>query len=122
MGYIKWSKLKDAKIIIELGKQLKQMRLNRNISQSQLAEDSGIDRVTISKIENGRPASLMSWIQLTRAFDKLHVWEAFEEESFLPAEKVTKKSAAKTKKRVTTLKGKAKGRGKSSRNISFDID
>lgn len=119
MSYIKWSKLNDAKIISELGKQLKQMRLNRNISQSQLAENSGIDRVTISKIENGRPASLKTWVQLTRAFGKLDIWAAFEETSLLPLEKAKKKIAAKTKKRASTLKGKAKS---SPKNISFDID
>ncbi len=45
---------KERALIIELGKSIRTFRKERNISQDGLAERSGIDRRSISDIENGK--------------------------------------------------------------------
>ena len=56
------------------------MRLSKNWSQSQLAQHAGLDRVTISRMENGRAATLLTIVQILRALDKLYVLNTFNEE------------------------------------------
>lgn len=75
-----WNSLSDPAIVKEIGKQLKQMRLNKNLTQAQVAEITGLDRVTISKVENGRAATLLTFVQLLRAFDNLTLLNTFNSE------------------------------------------
>ena len=46
--------MSDTAIVTELATQVKQMRLNKNFSQAQLAKVTGLDRVTISRFEKDR--------------------------------------------------------------------
>lgn len=75
-----WNSLSDPAIVRNLCLNLKQMRLNKNWSQSQLAESTGLDRVTISRMENGRAATLLTVVQILRALDKLYLLGAFNED------------------------------------------
>jgi DNA-binding XRE family transcriptional regulator len=43
----------DKAFVKEISNSLKQMRLNNNISQEDLAKKSGLDRTTISRLEGG---------------------------------------------------------------------
>lgn len=73
-----WYGDSDLAIVQHLGAFLKQERINRNKTQEELARQSGLDRSTISQIENGRSkATLMSFIQLLRALDQLELLEVF---------------------------------------------
>ena len=74
-----WYGMSDPAIITEIGIQLKRMRLRKNMSQQQLAVKSGLYRSTISEIENGRAASLLSFIQLLRGLEKLELLGALVE-------------------------------------------
>ena len=40
----------DLEIVMEICQTLKQMRINKNISQQEIAERSGLDRTTISRM------------------------------------------------------------------------
>ncbi len=73
-----WYSLSDTAIIQELGKYLKSERMQRNWTQGQLAERTGLDRSTISQIENGRIATLMTFVQLLRALEKLDILNEFQ--------------------------------------------
>ena len=75
-----WSVMSDPAIVKEIGMNLKQMRLNKNISQEQLAGLSGINRVTISRLEGGRAATLLTVVQILRALNKLDILNIFREE------------------------------------------
>ena len=68
-----WYGMSDPAIIKEMGIRLKRIRLQKNMSQQQLAVKSGLYRSTISEIENGRVASLLSFIQLLRGLEKLEL-------------------------------------------------
>lgn len=45
-------------ILSELGKTIKDLRKEKGISQESLAEQSGISRATLSKLENGYIANI----------------------------------------------------------------
>ena len=69
--------MSDPTIVKEICRNLKQIRLNKNISQSELANLSGLNRVTISRMEAGRAATLLTIIQVLRALDRLEILNAF---------------------------------------------
>jgi transcriptional regulator with XRE-family HTH domain len=57
----------DAAALTELGRRIRAVRLARNISQEQLADESGIGRVTLQRIERGSTgSSLRSLIRILR--------------------------------------------------------
>src|SRR6266852_7696288 len=70
----------DPAIVKEVCTNLKRMRLNKNLSQEELAKRSGLNRVTISRMEAGRAATLLTLVQVLRALDKLELLNAFSEE------------------------------------------
>ena len=70
----------DPAIVKDIGKGIKQMRLNKNLSQEELASRSGLGRVTISKMENGRAATLLTLVQVLRALERLEILDVFKEE------------------------------------------
>jgi transcriptional regulator with XRE-family HTH domain len=75
---ISWYGLSDGAIIKELAAYLKKERIQKNMTQLELAEKSGLDRSTISQIENGRISTLLSFIQILRALDQLEVLNLFQ--------------------------------------------
>ncbi len=68
-----WQEKSDTAIAQELCTQLKQKRLSKNISQNQLAINSGLTRVSISKIENGGNPTLLSVIQYLRGLEDKYI-------------------------------------------------
>ena len=73
--------LADPAIVQKICHGLKQMRLNKNMSQSELASISGVNRVTISRMESGRAATLLTVVQILRALEKLDILNTFCEEA-----------------------------------------
>jgi len=66
----------DDHILVVLGKQLRQMRINAGYSQADLAAASGLTRKTISSIESGKSSSTGNVIAILRSlrqFDVLSV-------------------------------------------------
>lgn len=76
----KWHKLSDTAIVEEIGKMIQEVRLQKNYSQSKLAEISGLSRATISQLENGRPATLLTFVQVLRALNKFDILENMVQE------------------------------------------
>ncbi len=72
--------MSDMAIVRDLGERLKRRRLDQNITQQELADQAGLSRPTISDIERGQPAALMSLIRILRVLGLLE-----ELNSFLPA-------------------------------------
>ena len=68
-----WYGMSDNAIIETICKSIKQMRLNKNVSQDELSQISGVNRITISRLENGQAINLMTMIQLLRALEQLHL-------------------------------------------------
>src|SRR6188508_3428843 len=60
----------DDVVFQELGARLRAARLSRNLSQERLAEEAGVGRVTLQRLEEGRVnASLSILIRVLRALD-----------------------------------------------------
>lgn len=70
--------LPDLSIISEIGKFIKHHRLRQNMTQQELSEHAGVDRITLSKIENGDPFSLLTLIKIIRSLGLLEsIMDAF---------------------------------------------
>jgi transcriptional regulator with XRE-family HTH domain len=96
----------DPAIVREICKGLKQMRLDKNLSQQELANRAGLSRITISHMESGRSANLLTIVQILRVFDKLNVFNEFVQEPeisplilFEQQEKMRKKATPKQYKK-----------------------
>lgn len=74
-----WYALSDVAAVQEIGRNLQLIRLNQDITQQELAVQTGLSRLTISQVENGRPASTLTLVQLLRALGRLDVLEVLEE-------------------------------------------
>ncbi len=61
----------DVAVLRELGARLRRTRLERNLSQGQLAEEAGLGRMTVQRIEAGESASMRSLIRVLRVLDLL---------------------------------------------------
>jgi transcriptional regulator with XRE-family HTH domain len=62
------SDLTDAAILQEFGARLERRRIDANLTQAQLAEEAGISKRTLERIEAGRSTD---WVMLVRALRAL---------------------------------------------------
>jgi len=69
--------LSNPQIEQELGKRLKNRRLELNLTQTQLATKTGLSRRTITAIENGEGSTLTTLVILLRALNALDTLEQF---------------------------------------------
>lgn len=58
-------------MLAELGERLRAARLERNLSQERLADEAGVGRVTVQRLEGGGSISLVSLIRILRALGTL---------------------------------------------------
>jgi transcriptional regulator with XRE-family HTH domain len=56
---------------IELGSQMRDLRLRRNIDQRQLAEQAGVALNAVKNLENGRGATLSSLVKVLRSLGRV---------------------------------------------------
>ncbi len=54
-------------VVEALGRRLDQIRLSRNIPQYELAKEAGISRSTLTRLANGKPISLDSFVRIMQA-------------------------------------------------------
>lgn len=73
---IKAALMSDAALLEQLGEFIRHHRLQQNKSQEQLALEAGINRSTLVEFEQGGRSNTLTFIQLLRALDQLHVLEA----------------------------------------------
>jgi transcriptional regulator with XRE-family HTH domain len=63
--------LTDEAIQKHVGERVKQLRLRKNLTQDQLAKDSGVGKSTIERFEKGHSIQLNSFIRILRSVGKL---------------------------------------------------
>jgi transcriptional regulator with XRE-family HTH domain len=62
----------DGVILKELGSRLTKIRLNRNLTQAQLATQAGVSKRTVERLETGRVGTQLSgFIRVCRALDMI---------------------------------------------------
>ncbi len=94
--------LSDEQVLVALTQRVKQRRLNLNITQDELSKRAGVHVQTIKNFESGKTTTLLTFIQVMRAFGDL---EALN--SFLPDPGISP---------IALLKLKGKERERASRN------
>jgi transcriptional regulator with XRE-family HTH domain len=63
-------------VLAELGERLERHRVERNRTQAEMAEDAGIGRATLQRIEAGESVQMTSMLKLLRALDLLGALDA----------------------------------------------
>ncbi len=67
--------LTDDVVLAELGARLERTRLERNLTQRELAEEAGVERKALQRLEAGQPVRLTSFIRVLRALGLLDALE-----------------------------------------------
>lgn len=68
--------LSDDAALKELGQRIAQYRLNRNLTQNALAEEAGISKRTLHRVEHGESTHLTNLVRILRALNLLENLEA----------------------------------------------
>jgi len=67
----------DKEILQEMGGRIRTYRLQRNLSQDELARQAGVNRTTVRDIEGGKDSQLSTLVKLMRALGRLEDLNAF---------------------------------------------
>lgn len=73
-----WHAISDTALLSIFGSFIKHKRIEQNKTQSQLAEEAGINRATLSLFENGGSINLLTFIQLLRSLNLLYLLKDFQ--------------------------------------------
>ncbi len=73
-----WYAMTDQALSKTIGHYIKRERVSQNKSQSQVAEEAGVSRSTLSLLERGENVSISNFIQILRPLQLLHVMEVFK--------------------------------------------
>ncbi|MGD0196540.1 MAG: helix-turn-helix transcriptional regulator [Solirubrobacteraceae bacterium] len=61
------SELSDQALLAEIGRRLQTQRLDRNLTQDELAAEAGVSRDTVARLERGQSVSLSHALRILRA-------------------------------------------------------
>ena len=92
----------DAAILSEMGRRLTKLRLDRNLSQADLAELAGISKRTVERLEAGAvSAQFASIIRICRVLDLTEQLEAV-----MSGQKVDSRKRKRIEKRLQSISEK----------------
>jgi len=72
--------MNEEEILKKIGAKLKELRLDQNMKQKELAEKSGLSMFSISQMETGHNTSVLSLVQVLGALDRMDMIEPFLKE------------------------------------------
>ena len=78
MEEIQW--LSDRMILDGIGKKLKEWRLEMNLSQTDMAEKTGISLTTYLNVEHGKGGSMSNFLRILRILNRLDSLDVFFQE------------------------------------------
>ncbi len=100
----------DAGVLTELGQRIVHVRLQQNLTQIGLAEQAGISKRTLERMEAGGSVQLSSFIRVCRALDLLERFDALIPE-VAPGPMAQLKLRGKARKRASSAKQPAAAYG-----------
>lgn len=106
-----WHAMSDPAILEVLGSFIQKTRLQQNKTQQDVAKVAGINRSTLIQIEKGSGGTLLSFIQILRALEQLHLLQSFEvrqELSPLQLAQIELKKRLRASSKPDSTKNKAK--------------
>lgn len=74
----------DDAVLKGIGHRISQLRLNRNLTQAEVAAEAGVTRPTLVRIEKGMPTDFVSFLRLLRALNLLDGLDAL-----IPAQSIS---------------------------------
>lgn len=63
-------------VLEEVGRRIERLRLRRNLSLAQLAEEAGVGTATLQRLESGSNPTLKTMVQVLRALNRLEDLDA----------------------------------------------
>jgi transcriptional regulator with XRE-family HTH domain len=97
----------DDAVLVEIGKRLTQTRLASNLTQAQLAEQAGVSKRTVERLEAGAVATQLSgFIRVCRVLNILDRFDALVPES-IPSPMAELKLRGKQRQRASGGKAPA---------------
>lgn len=97
--------LTDNMILSKLGETMKRLRLERNISQKELAQSAGVSISSVAAMERGESVSLKTLIPLLRALNSLDMLsDFFKEQEISPITYAKQLDGQKSRKRASATK------------------
>ena len=66
-----WTEMSNPAILERIGRRLKEIRIRQSLTQSEVAENSGVSTLTVSNMEKGKPVSTINFISVLRELDLL---------------------------------------------------
>ena len=101
--------LTDDALLGELGAGLERARLERNLTQAQVAEQAGVSKSTLERLERGASSQLTNLIRVLRALDLLEgLNQLLPETPISPIEQL--KLRGKTRQRASTPRTERAGK------------
>jgi putative transcriptional regulator len=77
MRIMQYENMSDAAILGEIGRRLRRERLNRNLTQAELAKRIGVGRRTLQNSEDGEVTTLATLVAILRGLDLLGQLDKF---------------------------------------------
>ena len=104
-----WLFLTEQEILKEIGKRLKKIRLQHNLTQKEMSEEVGLSVSTISLIEQGKSTTTESLIRILSRLNRIKDLESvFRIGENLELKLKFEKAKLKTEKLAISLKKKPK--------------
>lgn len=100
---MEWTLLSEQEILEKIGKRMQTSRLERNLTQKEIAEWSGVSLTTVQRLEKGKPVNTEHLIRILRAFDMLEKLELIFPD-IVPSPILVKKMQGKKKYRARKKK------------------
>lgn len=100
----------DEAVLAELGRRLAQLRIDRNISQAELAASAGIGKRTLERLEAGETTQTRTLFRILRELDQLAQVDAL-----LPAPKPRPREVVKNEGRLPQRAGRKTQKNKGGR-------
>lgn len=101
----------DEVILRELGERLARVRLERNLTQAGLAEQAGVSKRTVERMEAGGVTQLVNLVRVCRVLDLLERFEALIPEP-VASPVAQLKQRGKERKRASSAKATTARAGK----------
>jgi transcriptional regulator with XRE-family HTH domain len=103
------NKLTDDGVLMEMGGRLAKMRLERNLTQAQLAQQSGVSKRTVERLEKGAVATqLAGFIRMCRTLGVLDRLDNFLPEPVpSPVEQLKRRGKQRQRASSSRKAGKA---------------
>jgi transcriptional regulator with XRE-family HTH domain len=101
---IDYTSMSDDRLAQLLGEFIKHHRVDKNISQDELATKAGLSRPTISLMERGKSMNLNSIIRVLRVLDLLYLFDAIKiTQTISPIEmlKIQEKQRKRSSKKIS---------------------